>query len=157
MHHNKRIDRILFSNLFPRQPWAYNRAMQLTFLKSKIHRVTVTDGDVNYEGSITIDETLMQAAGILEYEKVLVGNISNGNRFETYAIKGPAGSGMICLNGATAHLGRTGDIITIFTFVQLKKKEITTHRPTVVRVDSANHIAEKLPIAERVERRTLVS
>lgn len=128
--------------------------MQLTFLKSKIHRVTVTDGDVNYEGSITIDETLMQAAGILEYEKVLVGNISNGNRFETYAIKGPAGSGMICLNGATAHLGRTGDIITIFTFVQLKKKEISTHRPTVVHVDSANHLAEKLPIAEH---RTLVT
>ncbi len=127
--------------------------MQLTFLKSKIHRATVTDGDVNYEGSITIDEGLMEAAGILEYEKVLIGNISNGNRFETYAIKGPRGSGMICLNGATAHLGKISDIITIFTFVHLKKKEIATHRPIVVHVDAANHIAEKHPL---VERRTLV-
>ena len=123
--------------------------MQLTFLKSKIHRATVTDGDVHYEGSITIDAGLMEAAGILEYEKVLVGNISNGNRFETYAIKGERGAGTICLNGATAHLGKKGDILAIFTFVQLKKREIASHRPIVVYVDTANHITEKRLITER--------
>ena len=123
--------------------------MQLTFLKSKIHRVTVTDGDVHYEGSITIDAGLMEAAGILEYEKVLVGNISNGNRFETYAIKGAPGSGTICLNGATAHLGKKGDMLAIFTFAQLKKKEIATHCPVVVHVDAGNRITEKRLITER--------
>ena len=123
--------------------------MQLTFLKSKIHRVTVTDGDVHYEGSITIDAGLMEAAEILEYEKVLVGNITNGNRFETYAIKGERGSGTICLNGATAHLGKKGDILAIFTFVQLKKKEIASHCPIVVHVDKANQITEKRRVIEQ--------
>ena len=117
--------------------------MLLTFLKSKIHRATVTDANVDYEGSITIDETLMAAAGILPYEKVLIGNISNGSRFETYAISGPERSGIICLNGATAHLGKRGDVITIFTFVQLKKKEVASHKPIVVRVDESNRITEK--------------
>ncbi len=117
--------------------------MLLTFLKSKIHRATITGADVNYEGSITIDEALMQAANILPYEKVLVGNITNGNRFETYAIAGEKGSGTVCLNGATAHLGKEGDVITIFTFVQLKKKEVSAHKPIVVRVDYANRITNK--------------
>ena len=113
----------------------------LTFLKSKVHRATVTDAHVDYEGSITIDETLMEAAGILPYEKVLVGNITNGNRFETYAIAGERDSGTICLNGATAHLGKKGDIVTIFTFVQLKKKEVSSHKPVVVHVNESNRIA----------------
>ena len=117
--------------------------MLLTFLKSKIHRATVTDAHVDYEGSITIDETLMEAAGILPYEKVLIGNISNGNRFETYAIAGDRGSGTICLNGATAHLGKKGNIITIFTFVQLKKKEVSSHKPVVVHVDESNRIVPR--------------
>lgn len=117
--------------------------MQLTLLKSKIHRVHVTDANVGYEGSITVDEALMEAAGFVEYEKVLIGNISNGNRFETYVIKGRRGSGTICLNGATAHLGKVGDIITIFTFVALKKKEVLTHKPVVVTVDAQNRFVEK--------------
>ena len=114
--------------------------MLLTFLKSKIHRATVTDAQVHYEGSITIDETLMEAAGILSYEKVLIGNSTNGNRFETYVIAGERGSGTICLNGATAHLGKKGDVITIFTFVQLKKKEVSSHKPVMVHVDESNRM-----------------
>ena len=114
--------------------------MQRTFLRSKIHRAHVTDANVDYEGSITIDEALMDAAGILEYEKVLIGNIRNGNRFETYAIKGKRNSGTVCLNGATAHLGKIGDIITIFTFVQLEETQIASHRPIVLRVDSSNQM-----------------
>ena len=131
--------------------------MQLTLLKSKIHRVHVTDANVGYEGSITIDEALMEAAGFVEYEKVLIGNITNGNRFETYVIRGKKGSGTICLNGATAHLGKVGDIITVFTFVQLKKKEIAGHRPTVVRVDSTNKITDKQRFIEASALRPIFS
>ncbi len=122
--------------------------MQLTLLKSKIHRATVTDANVDYEGSITIDSALMEAAGFIEYEKVLIGNITNGNRFETYVIRGERNSGMICLNGATAHLGKVGDIITIFTFVQLKKKEVASHKPVVVRVSASNRLLDKRPVLE---------
>ncbi len=120
--------------------------MQLTLLKSKIHRATITDANVDYEGSITIDSALMEAAGFIEYEKVLIGNITNGNRFETYVIRGERNSGMICLNGATAHLGKVGDIITIFTFVQLKKKEVAAHKPVVVRVNASNRLLDKRPV-----------
>lgn len=85
--------------------------MQLQMLKGKIHRATVTQADLHYVGSITIDETLMEQAGILEYEKVAIADVDNGNRFETYAMKGAAGSGIICLNGAAAHCCAVGDKI----------------------------------------------
>lgn len=87
-----------------------------TFLKSKIHRATVTEANINYNGSITIDETLMEKAGLAEYEKVLVTSITNGNRLETYVIKGKRDSGVICMNGAAAHLMSMGDTIIIMAF-----------------------------------------
>ncbi len=117
--------------------------MEITLLKSKIHRATVTDSNVAYEGSITIDENLLEAVGICLYEKVLVGNITNGSRFETYAIKGKKGSGIVCLNGATAHLGKIGDILTIFTFAQVTEEEISSHKPRMIRLDKANQIIHK--------------
>jgi aspartate 1-decarboxylase len=126
----------------------YTQTMQLTFLKSKIHRAHITDADIQYEGSITIDQTLMEAANILEYEKVLIGNITSGNRFETYAIKGPRDSGIICLNGAAAHLGKVRDIITIFTFAQLEKAEIAEHKPIVVQVDATNRMTARRTFVE---------
>ena len=114
--------------------------MYLTLLRSKIHGATVTGAVLEYEGSITIDSDLLTAAGILPYEKVMVANLANGNRFETYAIPGEAGSGMICLNGATVHLGSVGDRVIVFTFAMVTEKEAASFTPTVIRVDARNRV-----------------
>ena len=104
----------------------------LQMLKAKIHGVTATGADLEYEGSIAIDQSLMEMAGILEYEKVHVWNKTNGNRHETYAIKAPPGSGEITVNGAAAHLTKKGDELIIAAFMFLDQKEAVAHKPTVV-------------------------
>ena len=105
--------------------------MTLQLLKSKIHRATVTDANVNYEGSLTIDRALMDAVDMREYERVLCGNMANGERFETYVIAGEAGSGAIILNGATALLGQAGDRLTIMTFADMDDAATPDWRPNV--------------------------
>ena len=117
--------------------------MRRTFFKSKIHRATVTHADLDYEGSISIDEDLLDAAGILEYESVHVWNITRGSRLQTYAIKGARGSGVICINGAAAHLNRPGDLVILATFADLEESEARSHEPTVVLVDASNRIVAK--------------
>ncbi len=114
--------------------------MQLEVLKSKIHMATVTDGDVIYEGSMTVDENLMDRVGLLPYEKILVGNMANGNRFETYVIPGERGSGCIVLNGATAHLGKRGDRITVMNFAYMDSEEAKGWTPRVVVLNEDNTI-----------------
>ena len=109
-------------------------------LKGKIHRVTVRQSDLNYVGSITIDPVLMEASGILEYEKVQVVDVNNGARFETYVIKGTPDSGMICLNGAAAREVSVGDKIIIMAYCELTEEEVKTHKPRVVFVDDGNRI-----------------
>jgi len=113
-----------------------------TMLKSKIHRARVTEVNVDYEGSITIDKCLMEAADILPYERVEVLNINSGARFDTYAIEGDRNSGEICINGAAARLVAKGDIVIILTFQQVSDDEATTVIPKLVYVDSANRILE---------------
>lgn len=107
-------------------------------LKSKIHRATVTDANLNYTGSITIDPVLMRLADVREYEKVHVVNINNGARFETYAIVGKPESGEVCVNGAAARLVHVGDIVIIMTFAHLDERELESHSPRVVKVDGKN-------------------
>lgn len=114
--------------------------MVLEMLKSKIHRATVTQAELNYVGSITIDERLMEAAGIYEYEKVQIADVDNGARFETYVIAGEAGSGTICLNGAAARMVSTGDKVIIMCYAQMAPEEIADHPPKVVFVDDRNRI-----------------
>lgn len=114
--------------------------MTITMLKGKIHRATVTEAALNYVGSITIDARLMEAAGILEYEKVQVADIENGARFETYVIEGEAGSGMICLNGAAARQVQVGDHIIIMAYAQMTPEEAKEFKPQVVFVDGTNQI-----------------
>jgi aspartate 1-decarboxylase len=115
-------------------------------LKSKIHRVRVTEVDLDYEGSITIDRTLMDAADILPFEKVDVLNISNGARFTTYAIEGEADSGIIGINGAAARLAMKGDLVIIVSYCHVPEEEARTVNPIIVRVDSENRIIEPSPI-----------
>lgn len=114
--------------------------MRRTFFKSKIHRATVTHADLDYEGSVTIDEDLLDASGILEYEAVHVWNITRGTRLQTYAIKGERGSGTICINGAAAHLNRPGDLVILATFAELEQAEVRGFKPVVVQVDARNRI-----------------
>ncbi|MBQ3567293.1 MAG: aspartate 1-decarboxylase [Oscillospiraceae bacterium] len=116
--------------------------MLLTMLKSKIHRAVVTQANLNYVGSITIDSALLEASGILEYEKVQVVNVTNGSRIETYAISGEKNSGVVCLNGAAARCAAEGDIIIIMAYAQMDEKEIESHQPKVVLVDSENRVSE---------------
>ncbi len=113
-----------------------------TLFKSKIHRATVTQADLEYEGSITIDETLMKAANIVSWEEVHVWNVTCGTRLTTYAIPGPAHSGVICVNGAAAHLVHPRDVIIIATFAQYDESEVLAHAPTVVLVDGQNRIVD---------------
>ena len=113
-----------------------------TLLGGKIHRATVTQADLNYVGSITVDEDLLDAAGILVNEKVQIVNNNNGARLETYTIAGRRGSGVICLNGAAARLVQPGDVVIIMSYVLLSEPEISAHEPKVVLVDEANHIRE---------------
>ena len=115
--------------------------MYLNVLKSKIHRATVKQAELNYVGSITIDEALMEASGILEYEKVQIVDVENGNRFETYTIAGEPGSGMICLNGAAARQVAVGDHVILMCYAQMTPEEYKDNKPTVVFVDDDNHIS----------------
>ena len=117
--------------------------MRRTFFKSKIHRATVTHADLDYEGSVTIDEDLMDAAGFWEYEAVHVWNITRGTRLETYAIRGERGSGIVCINGAAAHLNRPGDMVILATFAELEESEARSHVPQVVLVDAKNRMVAK--------------
>ena len=114
--------------------------MQIELLKGKIHRATVKQAELDYVGSITVDEELLEASGILEYEKVQIVDINNGGRFETYTIAGERGSGMICLNGAAARCVSTGDKIIIMCYASMTPEEAKAHHPTVVFVDDDNHI-----------------
>jgi aspartate 1-decarboxylase len=114
--------------------------MQIQLLKSKIHRAAVTDANVNYEGSLTIDRELMDRVALRPYERVLCGNQANGERFETYAIAGEPGSGAIILNGATAHLGNAGDRLTIMTFATVDDAEAADWKPNVIVLGENNGI-----------------
>jgi len=116
--------------------------MQRTMCKGKIHRATVTQANLNYIGSITIDQDLLEAADIYPYEKVQVVNITNGARLETYAIAGARGSGVICLNGAAARLTAEGDIVIIISYGEYNEQEIRSLTPQIVFVDEENHITE---------------
>jgi aspartate 1-decarboxylase len=115
-----------------------------TMLKSKIHRARVTDGNIDYEGSITIDSRLMAAADILPYEQVHVLNVNNGARFSTYAIEGKEGSGEICLNGAAARLAVRGDLVIILTYTQVPEEQAREYRPRIVHVNGKNEIVTKI-------------
>ncbi|MGG7165450.1 aspartate 1-decarboxylase [Clostridium ihumii] len=114
--------------------------MRLTMLKAKIHRAIVKEANLNYVGSITIDEELLEKSDILEYEKVQVVDIDNGNRLETYTIAGDRGSGMICLNGAAAKCVNVGDKVIIMAYCDLEDQEIKNHKPKVVFVNENNQI-----------------
>lgn len=117
--------------------------MELTMLKGKIHRATVRQAELDYVGSITVDEDLLDAAGIFEYEQVQVVDIDNGQRFETYTIAGERGSGMICLNGAAARCVQVADKIIIMAYAKMTPEEAKTAKPNVVFVDEQNHIVRK--------------
>ncbi len=112
--------------------------MYRTLLKSKIHRATVTEADLHYVGSVTLDPALMQAADIVEHEQVDIYNITNGQRLTTYAIAGPANSNVICINGAAAHLVNPGDLVIICSYAQYDAEECKTHQPRVLVVDENN-------------------
>jgi aspartate 1-decarboxylase len=114
--------------------------MQIHLLKSKIHRATVTGGNVKYEGSLTIAGDLMDKVGLQEYERILCGNMANGNRFETYVIRGKPGSGEIVMNGAVAFLGKKGDLLTIMNFAVFTKAEARKWKPQVVVLGKGNKI-----------------
>ncbi len=114
--------------------------MNRTLLKSKIHRATVTEADLEYEGSLTLDRELMDAADLLPYEKVHIFNVTNGHRFSTYVIEGKAGDREICVNGAAAHLAREGDCLIIASFSSYPEDECLDHRPKLVYVDEQNRI-----------------
>lgn len=114
--------------------------MQRILLKSKIHRATVTDAQLHYEGSVTIDHELMLAANIVEHEQVHIYDVNNGNRLITYAIRGPASSGTICINGAAAHRVSPGDLIIICAYAQFSEEEVASHHPKVIRVDAENRL-----------------
>ena len=116
--------------------------MTVNALKSKIHRATVTDADINYVGSITIDKSLMDSANLLPYEQVQVLNITNGNRLDTYVIEGRENSGDVCINGAAAHLVSPGDLVIIISYCKISHSELQHHRPAVVHVDKNNSIID---------------
>ena len=118
--------------------------MQRQMLKSKIHRATVTEADLNYEGSLTIDRTLLEAVDLRPYERVMVYNINNGERFDTYAIEGEPGSGVIGLNGAAARKGMIGDLIIIVSFAFFSEEELSEYRPKIVLVNKSNTIEKWL-------------
>lgn len=115
--------------------------MRINMLKGKIHRAKVVQAELDYVGSITIDEDLLEASGIYEYEKVHIVDIDNGSRFETYTIAGERGSGLICLNGAAARCVQVGDKIIIMSYCELEDNEVKDHKPKVVFVDENNNIS----------------
>lgn len=114
--------------------------MQISMLKSKIHRAVITQAELNYVGSVTIDEDLMEAAGLCEYEHVYIVNVNSGSRIETYVIAGERGSGVICLNGAAARSGQKGDRVIIMAYANMSPEESAIHRPRVVFVGDKNEI-----------------
>lgn len=120
----------------------------ITVLKSKIHRATVTEANLNYIGSVTIDKDLLEASGIHPYEQVHIVNINNGERFVTYAIEGPRGGGDICLNGAAARLVHHGDLVIIIAYRQLQEAEMEGYKPTVVFVDEQNRVVSAESLIE---------
>ncbi len=109
-------------------------------LKSKIHKARITESELSYEGSFTIDRDLMDLVGLKPYEKVLISNMNNGHRFETYVIEGPRKSRVFILNGATARLGEQGDLVTIFAFAQVTPEELKTHKPKIAVLDEQNNV-----------------
>lgn len=117
--------------------------MNITLLKAKIHRAVVTQADLNYVGSVTIDTRLLEESGIMEYEKVQIVDINNGNRFETYTIAGEEGSGIICLNGAAAKCVNVGDKVIIMAYADMTPEEAKQHKPTVLFVNEENEILRK--------------
>lgn len=118
--------------------------MILNLLKCKLHRATVTQADLDYEGSITIDPDLMDQSGLVLYEQVDVLDITNGNRLTTYVIKGQRGSGEICINGAAAHLVKKGDLVIICAYVGVNQEELPSFKPTVLLLDSQNKVKQKI-------------
>jgi aspartate 1-decarboxylase len=122
--------------------------MLRTVLKSKIHQATVTEANLQYEGSITIDTELLKAADLLPWEKVHVVNLNNGSRIETYCIPGKSGSGVICMNGAAARWAQVGDTIIILSYGHMDDLEARTIKPRIVFVDKSNHIREKKSVSE---------
>ena len=118
--------------------------MLITLLKSKLHHARVTESELEYQGSLTIDPVLMDGVRMRAYEKILVANMANGERFETYAIPGERGSKTICLNGATAHKGAVGDRLIIFAFAQIDEAEAASHKPLVLVLDESNDVIETL-------------
>lgn len=116
--------------------------MTITMLKAKIHRATVTQAELDYVGSITVDMDLLEQAGILEYEKVQIVDVNNGSRFETYTIAGERGSGVMCLNGAAARMVQTGDKIILMVYAQVTPEEASELRPTVLFVDEKNKVTK---------------
>ena len=117
--------------------------MQISVLKSKIHRAWVTAASLNYEGSLTVAADLMEKVGLRPYERILCSNLANGERFETYAITGPAGSGAIVLNGATAHLGKAGDRLTIMSFALIDESDVARWQPRVIVLGDRNAVVDE--------------
>ncbi len=113
-----------------------------TVLRSKIHRATVTDADIDYVGSISIDANLLEAAEIEEWEKIHVLDVTSGSRLETYVVKAPAGSGQICINGAAAHLVKPGNLVILVTYEGIPSEKMSMHKPTIVHVNSKNEIVD---------------
>jgi len=122
--------------------------MILTLLKSKIHRATITESNLEYEGSFTIDQDIMDEAGILPYEKVAIVNINNGERLETYVIPGERGKRTFCLNGAAARKGAPGDRVIIICYAQYSPEEVKEHKPVIILVDRHNNIIKKTDCIE---------
>lgn len=129
--------------------------MKRTLLKSKIHRATVTDANLLYQGSVTIDPILMEAADLLEFERVEIYNCTNGERFATYAIPGTPGKGEIVINGAAAHKAGTGDVVILATYAEYETEELRGHKPSLVFVDGKNRIVAQG--AERMEESFLAA
>lgn len=128
--------------------------MRRILFKSKIHRATVTHADVDYEGSVTIDQALLEASDILPYEKVAVWNVTRGTRLETYALEGERNSGVICINGAAAHLNQPGDLVILATFTEVEDAEARNWKPTVVLVDEKNRAIQQIDEIPGPARRT---
>ena len=134
------VESNLFSNSEIKPTFA--RAMTITVYKSKIHRATVTQADLNYIGSITIDQDLMEAANVYEHERVQIVNVNNGERIETYVIKGERGSGIICLNGPAARKVSVGDVIIIISYCQVTLEEYKKHEPVTIHVTASNKLTD---------------
>ncbi len=119
--------------------------MRRQMFSAKIHRATVTDADLHYEGSVTVDQALLDAAGILPYEAIHIWNVTRGTRLVTYALAGPPHSGMVCVNGAAAHHNEPGDIVILATFAEMDDQEARVHVPRIVRVDMQNRLVDMRP------------